>query len=62
MKQDDGLEDARVRTVKRLENLFVLCYLGYHFVQYYIPQCGLYHRSVKKTRGNAVTLTRRAES
>lgn len=62
LKQDFGLEDARVRTFKRLENLFALCYLGYYFVQFYIPQCGLYHRFVKIARDNAITLTRRAES
>lgn len=62
LKQDFGLEDARVRTFKRLENLFALCYLAYHFVQFHIPGCGRYHRFVKIARDNAVTLTSRAES
>ena len=62
LKQDFGLEEARVRTFKRLENLFALCYLAYHFVQFHIPGCGRYHRFVKIARDNAVTLTSRAES
>lgn len=62
VKQDFGLEDARVRTFKRLENLFCLCYLAYHFVQFHIPGCGRYRRFVKIARDNAVTLTQRAES
>lgn len=62
LKQDFGLEDARVRTFKRLENLFILCYLAYHFVQFHIPGCGRYHRFVKIARDNAVALTNKAES
>ena len=62
LKQDFGLEDARVRTFRRLENLFALCYLAYHFVQFHIPGCGRYPRFVKIARDNAVTLTSKAES
>lgn len=62
LKQDFGLEDARVRTFRRLENLFDLCYLAYHFVQFHIPGCGRYPRFVKIARDNAVTLTSKAES
>jgi len=61
VKQDFGLEDARVRTFRRLENLFALCYLAYHLVQFHLPNCSRFHNFVKIFRDNAVKLSTRAE-
>jgi hypothetical protein len=61
VKQDFGLEDARVRTFKRLENLFALCYLAYHFVQFHLPGCERYRKFVKVVRDNFETVSLRAE-
>ena len=61
VKQDFGLEDARVRTFRRLENLFALCYMAYHFVQFHMPQCGRYRRFVKVVKDNFEAVSMRAE-
>lgn len=61
VKQDFGLEDARVRTFKRLENLFALCYMAYHFVQFHLPGCGRYRKFVKAVKDNFDTVSLRAE-
>lgn len=61
VKQDFGLEDARVRTFKRLENLFALCYMAYHFVQFHMPGCGRYRKFVKVVKDNFDTVSLRAE-
>ena len=61
VKQDFGLEDARVRTFKRLENLFALCYMAYLFVHFHMPRCGRYRRFVKVVRDNFDTVSLRAE-
>lgn len=61
VKQDFGLEDARVRTFKRLENLFALCYLAYLFVQFHMPGCERYRKFVKVVKDNFETVSLRAE-
>ena len=61
VKQDFGLEDARVRTFKRLENLFALCYMAYLFVQFHLPGCGRYRKFVKVVKDNLETVSLRGE-
>lgn len=61
VKQDFGLEDARVRTFRRLENLFALCYMAYHLVQFHMPQCGRYRKFVKAVKDNFDSVSLRAE-
>ena len=40
LKQVFGLEQARVRTFKRLENLVALCALAYACLAHFLPSCG----------------------
>lgn len=40
LKQVFGLEKARVRTFKRLQNLVALCALAYAALAHYLPTCG----------------------
>ena len=40
LKQVFGLEKARVRTFKRLQNLVALCVLAYAALAHYLPTCG----------------------
>ncbi|MBQ9565101.1 MAG: transposase [Synergistaceae bacterium] len=61
VKQDFGLEDARVRTFKRLENLFALCYMAYLFVHFHMPGCRRYRWFVKVVKDNFDTVSLRAE-
>ena len=40
VKQCFSIEDARVRTFKRLENLLALCTLAYSYFAHVLPNCG----------------------
>jgi len=52
VKQDFALEDARVRTFKRLRNLFYLCVLGYVFCTRFIPSEAARDRLLKVFKDN----------
>ena len=52
VKQDYGLEDARVRTFARLENLLALCYLCHVFTHFVMPEAERYGRIVKVLKDN----------
>lgn len=61
LKQDFGLEMARVRTFRRLENLFALCNLAYLFAQFKLRESKEYGLYVKILRDNFETVNLRAE-
>lgn len=61
VKQDFGLELARVRTFRRLENLFALCHLGYLFTQFRLKETREHKTFVKILRDNFVQLNHRPE-
>ena len=61
VKQDFGLEMARVRTFRRLENLFALCHLGYLFSQFLLRVTPEHKTFVKILRDNFGQLNLRAE-
>ena len=52
VKQDYGLEKARVRTFARLENLLALCYLCHVFTHFVLPEAERYGRIVKVLKDN----------
>ena len=52
IKQDFALEDARVRTFKRLRNLFYLCVLGYVFCTRFVPAEAARARLLKAFKDN----------
>ena len=61
VKQDFGLELARVRTFRRLENLFALCHLGYLFTQFRLKETREHKTFVKILRDNFGQLNQRPE-
>ena len=61
VKQDFGLELARVRTFRRLENLFALCNLGYLFTQFRLKETREHKTFVKILRHNFIQLNQRPE-
>jgi hypothetical protein len=52
IKQDFGMEAARVRTFKRLSNLFYLCVLCYAFCVHFVPKSESRHRILKIFKDN----------
>lgn len=60
VKQNYGLEDARVRTFQRLENLFALCYLCHLFMTFHLSTAREYKRIRKIIRDNVVHVEVRA--
>jgi hypothetical protein len=52
VKQDFKLEAARVRTFKRLKNLFCLCVLGYVFFMHEVPESAEQARLMKILKDN----------
>jgi len=52
VKQDYGLEQARVRKFSRLENLLALCYLCHVFTHFVLPGSERYKRIVKALKDN----------
>ena len=58
LKQVFGLEKARVRTFKRLQNLVALCVLAYASLAHFLPACGdATIRLAKAMKENFGTLT-----
>ena len=58
LKQLFGLEKARVRTFKRLQNLVALCVLAYAALAHFLPTCGdAGVRLAKAMKENFGTLT-----
>ena len=49
VKQCFSIEDARVRTFKRLENLLALCTLAYSYFAHVLPNCGEETKRLLKT-------------
>ena len=49
IKQCFSIEDARVRTFKRLENLLALCTLAYSYFAHVLPNCGEETKRLLKT-------------
>ena len=49
VKQCFSIEDARVRTFRRLENLLALCTLAYSYFAHVLPNCGEETRRLLKT-------------
>ena len=49
IKQCFGIEGARVRTFRRLENLLALCTLAYSYFAHVLPRCGEESRRLLKT-------------
>ena len=49
VKQCFSIEDARVRTFKRLENLLALCTLAYSYFANVLPNCGEETKRLFKT-------------
>ena len=49
IKQCFSIENARVRTFKRLENLLALCTLAYSYFAHVLPNCGEETRRLLKT-------------
>lgn len=49
VKQCFAVEDARVRTFRRLENLLALCTLAYSYFAHVLPRCGEESRRLLKT-------------
>lgn len=60
VKQNYGLEDVRVRTFQRLENLFALCYLCHLFMTFHLSTAREYQRIKKIIRDNVVHVEVRA--
>ena len=48
-RQCFSVEDARVRTFRRLENLLALCTLAYSYFAHVLPRCGEESRRLLKT-------------
>jgi len=62
VKQDFSLEDARVRTFKRLSNLFHLCVLGYSFITDFLPSSAVHTRMLKVFKDNSHRLAFRMQT
>ena len=62
VKQDFSLEDARVRTFKRLKNLFFLCVLGYSFCTDVLPSTPEHTRMLKVFKDNFQRVTHRMQT
>ena len=62
VKQDFSLENARVRTFKRLKNLFYLCVLGYSFLTDVLPSSPAHTRMVKVFKDNLHRVTFRTRA
>lgn len=56
VKQEFRLEDARVRTFKRLENIFALCVMAYVFMTKYLRGSKRFKKIVKLLGDNVETL------
>jgi hypothetical protein len=61
VKQDFSLENARVRTFKRLKNLFYLCVLGYSFCTDVLPSGAARFRMLKVFKDNFQRVTFRMQ-
>ena len=62
IKQDFALENARVRTFKRLKNLFYLCVLGYSFCTDVLPSSAAHTRMIKVFKDNFHCVTFRMQT
>ena len=62
MKQEFALEKARVRTFRRLENIFALCMLAYVFMIGHIRGSRRFRRIVKALSDNAADIALRTHS
>jgi hypothetical protein len=62
VKQDFQLEGARVRTFKRLKNLFYLCVLGYSFCADVLPASPSHTRMLKMFKDNFQRVTFRLQT
>jgi hypothetical protein len=62
IKQDFSLENARVRTFKRLKNLFYLCVLGYSFCTDVLPSSAAHTRMIKVFKDNFQHVTFRMQT
>ena len=62
VKQDFSLEAARVRTFKRLKNLFYLCVLGYSFCTDVLPSKPEHTRMLKVFKDNFLRVTFRMQT
>lgn len=60
VKQNYGLETARVRTFQRLENLFALCYLCHLFMNFHLSTVREYRQIKKIVRDNVANIGVRA--
>ena len=56
VKQEFRLEDARVRTFKRLENIFALCVMAYVFMTKYLRGSKRFKKIIKLLGDNVETL------
>jgi IS4 transposase len=57
VKQEFGLEKARVRTFKRLENLFALCILAYVFATDHLRRTPGFRKALKLLSDNLETVS-----